>query len=1166
MTHTLSFDIGYASIGWALLSKSSGNPHPQIVGTGVVTFPKDDCLASARRVYRRQRRHIRSTRQRIQRLEKLLVHLGVFTDTELQSKHTQGGGHPAPWLLAARVLASNGKSEHLLNWSQLWDVIRWYAHNRGYDGNRRWAGISAFEEQNGTLPREAQKKDDSDFVFDEDDDETEKVENARALLKEHGTSTMAETVTAIMFHPHGMRKALDIPPGEPLPPFKSASRYKAKNAAFPREIVEVEVSDLLRHHIGHLPLLTEDFISLLFDQIEDRTFLKSFGIHLPKRFQDGLLFGQFVPRFDNRIISTCLVSGEKVPSKASKEFLLYRWLMQVANVRVVRAKPELNQDERVAIHQQMAGKGFFTPGEFKKVVRSITCVTQDNLDTMLMHPEIDKALILDPVKRLIASERVQYLWPYYPERIRKRAAGKWLGGKILNHRVILDWCESLGHSASDILTAARNAIPKKGKAPNELSILSSPLKTEWPSGRAPFHRAILQKACNEVLAGYDPRKKSRANDPSGGEDKQADGVLVRDTLTNAAPPPFPPFEKWHARWTRKPANAGKSVNYAESLYQEAKAQSLHDSRTNNHLIRHRLLILQRLLKNMIDDPTLLNGDTSSISGVAVEVSSEIKEMSGKDSPAIQKILNEQMGNFRSVVKKLNSSGIHHPSAGLIRKARIAEDLNWYCPYTGRGPYDAHDLEKADLWDKDHIIPYSQRPSNSLDSLVITSKAINNAKGNRTALEFIEWINQPENLARRDQLGVWTPKQFRTFVDKLEVWKGHDDDKKRKRRRKQLLLLPKWDKKDAGFLPRDLTVTSHLNRLAALSIQRILGIDPHLITSIPGSVTGTLRTQWKLLGTLQSAAPGVIDKETGDLKIKTEIRNVTHLHHALDAIVIGLTHHYFRKDGGLWESLVRRPKQRSVEDNRRLLDTGLFIRSADEGRPIVELDTHIPPELESQIRARLAERRVVQHLPADMSGMIVEDNTRGVVKIDEDGTVHLRQTNRDSKTGKLSVKPTKESPEKLIGLRPGKLADQKGVRVITANYGVAILDESPLNLDGSPGKPDERFVVIPFAGVWKRLQHLKLLNKGKRPEILRQGSLIEIPTGQPHAGIWMVRGITNDKRDGKLVELCWADVVDSRQPGVIWTWPKASLRVLWNKSGARVIRSRLSGSESKPTIT
>lgn len=127
---TLAFDVGHSSIGWAVL-KADG---PQILGCGVVTFPADDCLASKRRIYRRQRRHVRSTRQRIERMEKLLIHLGIFTAGELKQKHEQGKGHPAPCLLAARVLASHGAKEHLLDWPQLWDVLRWYAHNRGYDG------------------------------------------------------------------------------------------------------------------------------------------------------------------------------------------------------------------------------------------------------------------------------------------------------------------------------------------------------------------------------------------------------------------------------------------------------------------------------------------------------------------------------------------------------------------------------------------------------------------------------------------------------------------------------------------------------------------------------------------------------------------------------------------------------------------------------------------------------------------------------------------------------------------------------------------------------------------------------------------------------------------------------------------------------------------------
>jgi hypothetical protein len=57
-------------------------------------------------------------------------------------------------------------------------------------------------------------------------------------------------------------------------------------------------------------------------------------LKLPKRYEGGLLFSQLVPRFDNRIISTCPISGEKVLSRNCPEFPNFRWAMQLADIRV----------------------------------------------------------------------------------------------------------------------------------------------------------------------------------------------------------------------------------------------------------------------------------------------------------------------------------------------------------------------------------------------------------------------------------------------------------------------------------------------------------------------------------------------------------------------------------------------------------------------------------------------------------------------------------------------------------------------------------------------------------------------------------------------------------------------------------------------------------------
>ena len=118
-------DVGHDSIGWCVTSMNPGtSEYLAIPGCGVVLFPADDCLANQRRDFRRQRRHIRSTRQRIAHMKALLLSMGVMTAEELDRNYTA-----APWKLAAEAL--NWKT---LSWIEMWSVLRWYAHNRGYDG------------------------------------------------------------------------------------------------------------------------------------------------------------------------------------------------------------------------------------------------------------------------------------------------------------------------------------------------------------------------------------------------------------------------------------------------------------------------------------------------------------------------------------------------------------------------------------------------------------------------------------------------------------------------------------------------------------------------------------------------------------------------------------------------------------------------------------------------------------------------------------------------------------------------------------------------------------------------------------------------------------------------------------------------------------------------
>jgi CRISPR-associated endonuclease Csn1 len=258
--------------------------------------------------------------------------------------------------------------------------------------------------------------------------------------------------------------------------------------------------------------------------------------------------------------------------------------------------------------------------------------------------------------------------------------------------------------------------------------------------------------------------------------------------------------------------------------------------------------------------------------------------------------------------------------------------------------------------------------------------------------------------------------FQKHVAGLNIYKGHPDDQTRKKRRIRRLLTENYEEKE--FTPRDLTMTSHLVRLGAQVLQRAFPSESRPpVVSLPGSVTGEVRKAWRLIGCLGAANPAIFEADGKTPKRKDDIRGITHLHHALDACVLGLAALYFPRNGAVWGAMVKAGTDRNANDERRLWlamtkrrptgeeaallrATGLYQADASGRMHLAEL----PAELQQQLRRRLAEKRVVQHVPADMSGVKVEENTRGVVG-EKDGRVLLRQrAGRDAKADAAEWRP------------------------------------------------------------------------------------------------------------------------------------------------------------------
>ena len=509
-------------------------------------------------------------------------------------------------------------------------------------------------------------------------------------------------------------------------------------------------------------------------------------------------------------------------------------------------------------------------------------------------------------------------------------------------------------------------------------------------------------------------------------------------------------------------------------------------------------------------------------------------------------------------------------------------------------------------DKDHIIPRSQRVSDSLDSLVITYPAVNKMKGNRTAMQFIE---QDHGKEVPGMPGVFVKeldrykkdvKALRPLSDPRNdaYYKTHRipiDDALRCWLRKK--RLEQHDHVEKEFTPGDLTKTSQLVRLGAEALQRAYLNEKAkpTIVSLPGSVTGAVRKSWNLAGCLEAANKNVMNSEDLDdngkprVHRKTELRGITHLHHALDASTLAITSHLLPCDGGVWKREVVEllSKRRCSPAEQSLLRQLLRwkITFTKEGQPVLG---EITDELREQLRARLAERRVVQHLPASMADMMSDQTVwrhfdpndphpnakrlaRWLAKAEvevpapEAKTVLIITRKR-----KAAPKPGEEAKAKkgkfhegkiwewyyaeaakdaLLGFAPtgnpaeSKLKPFKAVKMLGDNFGIA-LDPEP--------------TLIRPLHVWRQLQTLKTANGGRWSRVLRKGTIIQVPNKAPRAdyrGIWMVRGLNYKQRDGYVVGIAPCDFVsDRRVPGV---FESASLETLI-KCGLTILKTPLTG--------
>lgn len=193
----------------------------------------------------------------------------------------------------------------------------------------------------------------------------------------------------------------------------------------------------------------------------------------------------------------------------------------------------------------------------------------------------------------------------------------------------------------------------------------------------------------------------------------------------------------------------------------------------------------------------------------------------------------------------------------LEKWALLKECGGVCPYTGKSINPGDLFGDAPLFDVEHIVPRSRRPDDSFINKTLCCVQENRAvKGNRTPFEAY----------------ASDPKRWAEILARVSRFTSPFARAK--------LRLFQMEQISEEFVNRDLNDTRYASRQAmdylGLLYGGVNGVDPHGVRRVQascGGITATLRNEWGLNQLLSATA----EKSRDD-----------HRHHAVDAVVIGLT--------------------------------------------------------------------------------------------------------------------------------------------------------------------------------------------------------------------------------------------------------------------------------------
>ncbi len=236
---------------------------------------------------------------------------------------------------------------------------------------------------------------------------------------------------------------------------------------------------------------------------------------------------------------------------------------------------------------------------------------------------------------------------------------------------------------------------------------------------------------------------------------------------------------------------------------------------------------------------------------------------------------------RTLYKKVTG---REPGAEDLIKMKLWEELG-----EGNSCDDPHTMGRLDIYtgkniclsrllsdevEIEHILPFSKTYDNSMANKTVTFREVNRVKGDTLPYAFVSRAygkEEAEKMAERAKR-LSPNKRWRFLKDAQNTYEKKITGTMTAEEKKKFELDKDQDFKEGAFIDRQLVDTQYICKIARKYLVPVVGAEKRVVP-VKGAVVSMVRGKW---GFDKIKAKGTADERKD------------HRHHAVDALVVGLT--------------------------------------------------------------------------------------------------------------------------------------------------------------------------------------------------------------------------------------------------------------------------------------